>query len=170
MEDYNDQIDKLLGIKPDDLSKALKPPTCPACGKEFGFFLGRRDLPEKYSRMCQDCAHKQILEDLKTFDKEAREKLLIELYEKLEQKSIYRTLPDEIFEEAQKLYEAKIKKEIHQKYIDEVKNLYKQAYENSLKSGESSDIEFYALLLQRIDSNIDKNSYKSDPRNIVFNV
>lgn len=170
MDDYTDQVDKLLGIKPDDFSKALKPPTCPVCGKEFGFFLGRLDLPEKYSGLCQDCAHKQILEDLKTFDKEAREKLLIELYEKVEQKSIYRTLPDNIFEEAQKLYEAKIEKETHQKYIDEVKDLYKQAYENSLKSGESSDIEFYALLLQRIDSDIDKNSYKSDPKNIVFTV
>lgn len=170
MEDYNDQIDKLLGIKPDDLSKALKPPTCPACGKELGFFLGRPDLPEKYSKLCQDCAHKQILEDLKTFDKEAREELLIELYEKVEQKSIYRTLPDDIFEEARDLYEVKLKKEEHQKYIDEVKGLYKQAYENSLKSGESSDIEFYALLLQRIDRDIGKNSYKSDPRNIVFDV
>lgn len=156
MEDYNDQIDKLLGIKPDDLSKALKPPTCPACGKELGFFLGRPDLPEKYSKLCRDCAHKQILEDLKTFDKEAREKLLIELYEKLEQKSIYRTLPDGIFEEAQDLYEAKLKKEEHQKYIDEAKDLYKQAYENSLKSGESSDIEFYALLLQRTNRDTGK--------------
>lgn len=170
MEDYNDQIDKLLGIKPDDLSKALKPPTCPACGKHFGFYSAKNLLPEKYRQFCINCAIKQVEQDIRASDKITRDALLLEIFEKVEKNRIFKFLPDDLYNEAAELYELEQDKRAHQKYIDEVKTLYKQAYENSLKSGESSDIEFYALLLQRIDNNIDKNSYKSDPRNIVFNV
>ena len=49
-----------------------------------------------------------------------------------------------------------------------VKDLYNQAFELSTEHKTSVDFEFYALLLQRIDKSIEENSYKSDPRNIVF--
>lgn len=166
----SNKIDDLLSSKPSDLSNAITYPTCAFCGKHFGFYSAKNLLPEKYRQFCINCAIKQVEQDIRASDKITRDALLLEIFEKIEKNRIFKFLPDDLYNEAAELYKLEQDKRAHQKYIDEVKNLYKQAYENSLKSGESSDIEFYALLLQRIDNNIDKNSYKSDPRNIVFNV
>lgn len=165
-----DYIKDLLDSKPSDLSNAITYPTCTSCGKHFGFYSAKNLLPEKYRQFCINCAIKQVEQDIRASDKITRDTLLLEIFEKIEKNRIFKFLPDDLYNEAAELYKLEQDKRAHQKYIDEVKNFYKQAYENSLKSGESSDIEFYALLLQRIDSSIGENSYKSDPRNIVFNV
>lgn len=155
------KIDELLGSKPDD-AITFKRPICPDCGKEHGFFSL---IPERYNIYCEDCAHKHIQEDL---TKENSNDLLIELYEELNYKNIYTFLTDDQIKRARCLYDAKREKEEHIKYFTEVKNLYDQAITLSKECKTSVDFEFYALLLQRIDKSIEENSYKSDPRNIVF--
>jgi hypothetical protein len=96
--------------------------------------------------------------------------LLVELYEELDHDNIYMFLTDGQIERARDLYDAKCEKEEHIKYFNEVKDLYNQAFELSTEHRTSVDFEFYALLLQRIDRSISENSYKRDPRNIVFNI
>lgn len=157
-------IDKLLGSKSDDV-RPFKRPICPDCGKEHGLFCSR--IPERYNAYCEDCAHKHIQEDLA---KENSDDLLVELYEELDHDNIYMFLTDGQIERARDLYDAKCEKEEHIKYFNEVKDLYNQAFELSTEHRTSVDFEFYALLLQRIDRSISENSYKRDPRNIVFNI
>jgi len=159
------KIDELLGNKPNDLTVAFKKPTCPDCGKEFGFFFWKQHMPERYENYCKDCAYKHVQEDLA---KDDSDDLLLELYEKLDSDSLYHFLSDEQRERAYNLYATKQEKEEHIKYFNEVKDLYNQAFELSTEHKTSVDFEFYALLLQRIDKSIEENSYKSDPRNIVF--
>lgn len=156
-----EEIDELLGGKSDDLI-TFKRPTCPDCGKEHGLFCSR--IPERYNIYCEDCAHKHIQEDLA---KENSDDLLIELYEELDHDNIYMLTNDQI-ERARDLYDAKCEKEEHIKYFNEIKDLYDRAFNLSTEHRTSVDFEFYALLLQRIDKTIEENSYKSDPRNIVF--
>ena len=167
MEDYTSKIGELLGLKPDNLSLAIQRPVCPSCGQEYGFFFWKRKKPKKYSKLCDKCVEKQIQEDLKGND---RKKLLLELYEQLDHNSLYRLLTNDDYEEARELYDAKLEEEDHQKYVDEVKALHAKAYEMSSKSGNGVDVEFYALLLQRIDKLIEDNGYKRDPRNIRFTI
>ena len=155
------KIDELLGSKPDD-AITFKRPICPDCGKEHGFFSL---IPERYNIYCENCAHKHIQEDLAKNDSDD---LLLELYEKLDRDDLYHFLSDEQRERAYNLYVIKQEKEEHIKYFNEVKDLYNQAFELSTEHKTSVDFEFYALLLQRIDKSIEENSYKSDPRNIVF--
>ena len=151
-----------MGNKPNDLTFTLKKPICSDCGKECSFYS---HIPKKYNLYCEDCAHKHIQEDL---TKENSNDLLIELYEELNYKNIYTFLTDDQIKRARCLYDAKCEKEEHIKYFTEVKNLYDQAITLSKECKTSVDFEFYALLLQRIDKTINENSYKSDPRNIVF--
>lgn len=156
------EIDELLSNNSNDLTITFKKPTCPDCGKECRFYSR---IPKKYNLYCEDCAHKHIQEDLA---KENSNDLLIELYEELNYKNIYTFLTDDQIKRARCLYDAKCEKEEHIKYFTEVKNLYDQAITLSKECKTSVDFEFYALLLQRIDKTINENSYKSDPRNIVF--
>lgn len=162
--DPNKDIDELLGSKSDDVI-TFKRPTCPDCGKEHGLFCSH--IPERYNAYCEDCAHKHIQEDLA---KENSDDLLVKLYEELDQDNIYMFLTDGQIERARDLYDAKCEKEEHIRYFNEVKDLYDQAFKLSKEQHTSVDFEFYALLWQRIDKSISENSYKSDPRNIVFNV
>ena len=161
----HNKIDELLGSKPDDIKVIFKRPICPECGKEFGFGFWRNNIPKNYENYCYDCAYKHIQEDLAKNDSDD---LLLELYEKLDRDDLYHFLSDEQRERAYNLYVIKQEKEEHIKYFNEVKDLYNQAFNLSTEHKTSVDFEFYALLLQRIDKSIEKNSYKSDPRNIVF--
>lgn len=158
------EIDELLSNNSNDLTITLKKPICSDCGKECSFYSR---IPKKYNLYCEDCAHKHIQEDLA---KENSNDLLIELYEELNYKNIYIFLTDGQIKRARDLYDAKHEKEEHIKYFTEVKNLYGQAISLSKECKTSVDFEFYALLLQRIDKTVSENSFKSDPRNKVFNI
>lgn len=158
------EIDELLSNDSNDLTITLKKPICSDCGKECSFYSR---IPKKYNLYCEDCAHKHIQEDL---TKENSNDLLIELYEELNYKNIYTFLTDGQIKRARDLYDAKCEKEEHTKYFNEVKNLYDQAITLSKECKTSVNFEFYVLLLQRIDKTISENSYKSDPRNKIFNI
>lgn len=151
----HDDIDRLLSCKPDKIE--IEYPKCKACGKEFYYFFGR-NLPEKYDGFCDSCAKKQI-------QQVSDEEELLSLYKSLEDRCSY-YLTSEQCHVAWQLYQDEEKALEHKKYVEEIESL---AHEASyiLTPGAK---EFYALLLQRIDETIGENSYKSDPRNIVFNI
>ena len=152
-----DKIDELLSCKPDKSKIKIEYPKCKACGKEFYYFFGR-GLPKKYDDLCDSCAKKQV-------QQVSDEKEILCLYESLgEHCSNY--LTSEQCHIAYQLMIEKKKAQEHKKYIEEIEGLASKA--SYILTPEAK--EFYALLLQRIDKTIGENSYKRDPRNIVFNI
>ncbi len=150
-----DKIDRLLSCKPDKIE--IEYPKCKACGKEFYYFFGRR-LPEKYDKLCDSCAKEQI-------QQVSDEKELLSLYESLKEHcSSY--LTSEQCHIAYQLMIEKKKAQEHKEYVEEIEKLASKA--SYILTPEAK--EFYALFLERIEKSISENSYKRDPRNIVFNI
>lgn len=157
---YIDPIDSILNSKPELVSICV--PVCESCSKEFHRFFAYH-MPEKYVKLCDECAKKQVESDLKC-DSTRKETLLSFVRDKGERNIADQFLNREQLDEAYELLKEENRKLEHKKYQDEVREIYGKAQQ----SGQPTDLEFYALLLERIDKKIAENSYKADPRNIVF--
>jgi len=149
----HDEIDRILGCKPDTIK--IEYPKCKTCGKEFYYFFGR-NLPEKYDGFCDSCAKKQI-------QQVSDEKELLSLYKSLEDRCSY-YLTSEQCHVAWQLYQDEQKALEHKEYVEKIERLASRASYTMTPEAK----EFYALLLEKIDKSISENSYKRDPRNIVF--
>ena len=157
-----DDVDRILNSKPskDVIFNSIEYPKCKNCGKEFHRFFGRR-LPSAYEQLCDDCARKEIQQI--TDDTE-----LLAIYKILDE-YCNDYLSTNQLNKAWDLYQKEKVDLEHKKYITEIENLAKKAgYEEGDLT--SNFTELLALLLERIDESISDNSYRSDPRNIVFNV
>lgn len=157
------------GLDPIDslLSSGQKPtsfwvPKCESCGKEYHRYC-LNNLPTKYAKLCDECVKKQVESDLKC-DSTRKETLLSFVRDENGRNTAYEFLSREQLDEAYELLNKENKELEHKKYQDEVREMYAKA----IQSGKPTDLEFYALLLERIDEKIAENSYKADPRNIVF--
>lgn len=126
--------------------------------KNFIDFFGRR-LPSAYEQLCDDCARKEIQKITDDTELLAVYKILGEYCDDY--------LSTNQLNKAWDLYQKEKVDLEHKKYITEIENLAKKAgYDDG--DFTSNFTELLALLLERIDKSISENSYKSDPRNIVF--